>query len=110
MDGIKRVHLCTYCDQELSHAAYYRHLEDVSGCVCPGRRELESSSSASDSSFDFDGLNTEVEMVIDTSDEINPHLNELISGDEIHSSDDLSSESDDDCEGEEIWESSDSED
>lgn len=28
---------CAFCCQELAHSAYYRHLHDTSGTVCPGR-------------------------------------------------------------------------
>ena len=39
MDGPKRKNrVCCYCKQELSHAAYYRHMSDKSS-ICPGRSQ-----------------------------------------------------------------------
>lgn len=29
---------CPWCHQELSHSAYYRHIKDSQGLVCPARR------------------------------------------------------------------------
>ena len=56
MDGplrAREMKLCTLCDQELSHAAYYRHLQDSSGVVCPGKKDSRSddSSQSSDDMF-----------------------------------------------------------
>ena len=32
---------CAFCCQELAHSAYYRHLHDNSGMVCPGRSSCD---------------------------------------------------------------------
>ena len=37
----RRTRVCQYCSQELSHAAYYRHVQDKFGRICPGRIESE---------------------------------------------------------------------
>ena len=104
MEGRRKTQWCTYCCQELSHAAFYRHLEDKSGCVCPGRRNKPlDSSSDSDSSFD---LNTEESSTAEM--DTDQPLDESYGS---HSSEEGdNSEMDDvEFEGEEIWESSDDE-
>ena len=35
--GSKR-QVCSFCDQELAHTSFHRHLHDTSGSVCPGKR------------------------------------------------------------------------
>ena len=32
--------MCITCGQELAHSAYYRHLHDKTGRICPGKRQL----------------------------------------------------------------------
>ena len=29
--------VCEWCREELSHSAYYRHLRDQTGSICPGK-------------------------------------------------------------------------
>ena len=50
---------CCDCNEELSHAAYYRHLKDTTGDICIGKQALldenqDVSDSLSWSSFDND--------------------------------------------------------
>ena len=33
--------MCRFCLQELAHTAYFRHLHDTSGTICPGRRTTD---------------------------------------------------------------------
>ena len=33
--------MCRFCQQELAHAAYFRHLHDTSGTICPGRQSMD---------------------------------------------------------------------
>ena len=106
MDGPRKVHLCAYCEQELSHAAYYRHLEDETGCICPGKRMLPSSDSDSSFEFDFEDTTMETNLASATT----SLCNEPYCSDETAELSDDNSEDDDDLEGEEIWESSESED
>lgn len=90
-----------------SHAAYYRHLEDRTGCICPGKRNPPSSESDSSESFDFDHSD-ETAMGTSMVPAITPQFIEPYSSDEMANTDDYS---EDNCEsGEEIWESSESED
>ena len=50
--------MCNTCSQELSHAAFYRHLHDEGGQVCPGKRQrLEDP----DSTFDFGSDQSELD-------------------------------------------------
>lgn len=35
--GNKR-QVCSFCDQELAHTSFHRHLHDTAGSVCPGKR------------------------------------------------------------------------
>ena len=42
---------CRFCGEVLAHSAYYRHLNDENGVVCPGRLRYESDHS---SDFNFD--------------------------------------------------------
>lgn len=47
---------CEFCNQELAHSAYYRHLHDQSGTICPGKcggRVKEKASHASESDSDL---------------------------------------------------------
>lgn len=44
----RKNHVCPYCKQDLSHAAYYRHLDDKNGLICPGRSKGDHSDSEED--------------------------------------------------------------
>ena len=116
MDGplrAREMKLCTFCDQELSHAAYYRHLQDSSGVVCPGKKDSRSDDSsqssddmlsvASESDFSCgqDLLSSDEHSVIATNHE--PVDFEMSEAEQDSVCD--SSVTDSDIEGEEIWES-----
>ena len=46
---------CTFCNQELTHSAFFRHLHDKSGRVCPSKIPTESAESEHDyESNEFD--------------------------------------------------------
>ena len=122
MDGPRRNQICKFCNQELSHAAYYRHLQDRSGCVCPGLRDISASESSSsdevlsvssgdsDTSFDFDSPSMEEIIARNDSGDISM-LHEVSSESDcdLSESDIDSDQEDDDLQGEEIWEYSDDE-
>jgi hypothetical protein len=100
VDSIRKTRLCADCDQELSHAAYYRHLEDRSGAVCPGKRIIASDESSVSESELLDEFDTSDFHDEDMADNI------MITTDSEQSS----SCTDSDVDGEEIWESSEDED
>ena len=129
MDQPRRIRKCTFCCQELSHAAYYRHLQDTSGCVCPGKRDSISSTdssdeealslpSKSDSSFDFGSDQEEEEEEEEDhimQDEMEMDTTAYHSTNETNSSSESTSVNDDSdiddvLDGEEIWAVSDAED
>ena len=50
--------VCTTCGEELAHAVYFRHLHNLYGTVCPGKKQImiinteEDNESSSTSSLD----------------------------------------------------------
>ena len=113
MDGQRRTRFCTSCGQELSHAAFYRHLEDKSGIVCPGKELMfDTDSSTSDSSFDLDEPSSEEEMVTEMVTESVDHpSSQLHDHEPCSSSENENSEFEsDDLVGEEIWDLSEDDD
>lgn len=123
---------CLYCRQELSHAAYYRHLDDKNGLVCPGRsaptRDIDCSSEyspdsdigelsvsdhdpMSDTSFDLESsLNSDIADSPANSD-VGPSLDDHYSGGAESSESAIETAiSDSDTSRVEIWEESGEED
>ena len=39
---------CRFCSQELAHTTFYRHLNDKSGTVCPGKKRTRNQEESSD--------------------------------------------------------------
>ena len=57
--------VCSYCMEELSHASFYRHLQDKSGAICPGKRQISSctfNDESSESSDDETSLTDELDI------------------------------------------------
>ena len=125
--------VCPFCREELSRAAYYRHLNDKQGLLCPGERTEDfSDSSMSDSDQDLftssESLSlgkSDSDTTFDFEDGTSPTNNlpdgimqedydastsaELPPERDSHSPV-SSSSSDSDLSGEEIWEDTESED
>ena len=112
MAASRRTRFCTYCSQELSHAAYYRHLEDKSGSVCPGKRLLgaESDDSSASEAMPSDGESGQALQSSNDMAENSPMVTESFDETNMEMSDqEDSSDSDDSINGTEIWESSEDE-
>ena len=112
MAASRRTRFCTYCSQELSHAAYYRHLEDKSGSVCPGKRLLgaESDDSSASEAMPSDGESGQALQSSNDMAENSPMVTESFDETNMEVSDqEDSSDSDDSINGTEIWESSEDE-
>lgn len=110
---------CQWCKQELAHAAYYRHLHDDVGAVCPGKYSGPSGQQYTESCSEADDLDSTFDFGSECSDEDldgqpgDLHLSACDPVDDMESttvnesspSEESSSESG--VDGEEIWDSSD---
>ena len=59
---------CCFCHQELAHTAYFRHLHDKSGTICPGKQKVhlqEGHSSGSESS-ELDSVSSDSSRLMDS--------------------------------------------
>ena len=100
MDEEPERRICNSCKQELSHSAYYRHLHDKDGSICPARK---SPYVDSDSTFDLGSESDAQEsMFPDICSPVVDMLSESISDSDSDSDGETSSAS-----GEEVWEASD---
>ena len=110
------VKVCPHCRQELSKAAYYRHINDKHGVVCPGIKENHEydgdQSNVSDTDF-FSTSDGEMDTSFDFGDDdavssMNSFTGDLGEGLDFDSP--ISSESENEesslSSGEEIWDSS----
>ena len=107
--------LCDFCGEELAHSAYYRHLHDKDGSICPGKLQ-----SVTEQSGDFMD-SSELDSTFDLGSKSEEFLHDdyQIGDDYISSSDSLTSDTDSDMdfsensptssEGEEVWEISEDE-
>ena len=57
--------LCHWCKEELSHSAYYRHLKDNQGLVCPGRR-IQQALPLGNDSFTCNSSDTDSSAIFDS--------------------------------------------
>ena len=91
---------CSYCGQDLALSSYYRHMNDVTGDICPAR--YKPGETNLDSTFDFGSSSEEDTNFFDAEPVV-------ASGGAINESDSECVENDTFSDLEEIWETSDEE-